>query len=1449
MTLRNVDSSRKFRPMKAFLHRGCICLLPGLFWCHLAIGQSQWNVLLQPGQAQWASRFIEAQENGPQSLIWPIALVGNEDLWEHVSEVQSLTASGVAPSMEEEALRWYTLRFDSLLSGSPESYLWSLGIFESVEPTRSYNVHSIEYTPNDDSIGRQWYHQYIRSEAAWDLTKGSTQVRIGILDTGIDYHHPEFQGQIWINTAEDANGNGRIDPWPSSELRNGVAGDFDGIDNDGNGFIDDVIGYDFADEVFDPFTGEFVSGDPDPFDDNAHGTLVAGVVGAKMDNGYGGAGIAPDCRLVILRAFGPNGTGKDDDIARAIIYATDNGVSILNFSFGDIYPSRMMQAAIQYAYVRGVVMVGSAGNGKGDNLHYPSGFAEVISVSGTTYDPNTGREFFWPLSSYGLTVDLCGPAAGILTTQPLDTLSSGEIKAFTRTQGTSFSAPMVSAAVGLLMAHRGTVTPEQARGLLRSTADDVSEKGWDHFTGAGRLNMERLLSAVGNSEVSIFTPQHDSGTPADSIWITGTVLHPEFLAYHLEYQEGTEGAGSWIPILMDQSYQQLNDTLALWDLRSLAEGEYTLRLRLDKTDGFTVEDRIRFVRDTSPPEIVVYESVSAWKDYRNAWMIRFRSSDQGRHTLHYRQQGQSIFRSETADRFTRNEDFLLEQGELSPGTYEWYIESVNLAGISGSTPIQTFVWQPVSIPRTGVNFVGNPIPMGRYLEEAQDWDGDGQLEVVMSQYNESLAFGKLMWYEFNGSFFRAVDSSDFRRILIPKGVADLNQNGAKELLVSVNDSMFVLTKAAGADFPKEVLWREEGKGRYGAEMVDMDGDGKAELAARDENDFFIYRWNGEFNQIATLTNPTPGNIAPGFARLWVADANGDGRSELLFGDADADLIVYEHRGGNNFELLLTDVTDFAEANAETLVTTGDFDGDGHDEWFVAVHTADLENADGEYDMPFWRLRIFDGNAAGQIEVVWEQYVFGFESKTYSAATAANLDLDPADEILFSTFPRTYLLEYVQGEYVASWYQDGNIQTHHAIGDFNGNGIAEFSLGRGDSAFFFERNVFYGGPQLVTSLSGRVLGPDRVELTWLPSPNATGYQLLRLPDPEQNNLAALIGPLGPTSFLDQGLQEDLPHLFVVRSLNPALSPDTSGFGNAILLTPHERPRIDSVIALTATQIEVYFSQPVQDREADKGRFVIDQDILPTAILPSGSPGRKLILSLSKPIAPGWHVLRADTTFMDAMQGVLDPNYSIANFHYEPQVDNELLLTHWRIVDDKTARLFFNFPLDEASALDSSHYLLHPVGSVVGVAWGSEDFDAIDVTIEEARFGALGYPLSISVEEVCSIAEICIGETGNTATFSSHKDDLSEVFVYPNPARPHAHFDGVRFANLTQQAHIEVFSVSGRLVQRLEERDGDGGLQWDLRDEGGFRIKPGIYLYRVFTEQGEVKEFVGKFSLVE
>ena len=280
--------------------------------------------------------------------------------------------------------RWYRMQYDT--EASPEdvasSYLNDPSV-ESASPVYGKELHVLPpaddedpaVIPNDPEYETQWHYDNtgqtngtpdadINLPEAHDITTGDPGVIISIVDSGLDLDHPEFQGMLWINSAEDANGNGVFDPEPVAD-----GGDLDGIDNDNNGFVDDVVGYDHADN--DPI--------PDGNTGGSHGTHVAGTVAAKNGNGQFGAGVAggdgtanSGARLMINQTFS-NSVGG---FAEAIVYAADMGAIVSQNSWGYTSAGSFDQAvldAIDYFRANaggpgepmdGGIFVNSSGNSK-----------------------------------------------------------------------------------------------------------------------------------------------------------------------------------------------------------------------------------------------------------------------------------------------------------------------------------------------------------------------------------------------------------------------------------------------------------------------------------------------------------------------------------------------------------------------------------------------------------------------------------------------------------------------------------------------------------------------------------------------------------------------------------------------------------------------------------------------------------------------------------------------------------------------------------------------------------------------------------------------------------------------------------------------------------------------------------------------------------------------------
>ena len=456
----------------------------------------------------------------------------------------------------------------------------------------------IRYTcvmPNDPYYLQQWTHQNMQSEQAWDIEKGDPNVVIAIVDSGVDWNHPDLAANIWSNSGE-------------------IAGN--GIDDDGNGYIDDIRGWDFVDTTSTYCADlDCTDRDNDPMDNQGHGTHCAGISGAVTNNGVGVAGMAWDCRIMALRAGYKTTTGsgalENEDSAAAIVYAADNGADVISMSFGGGPFSNLERDAINYAYSQGAVLVGSAGNDNSRSSHYPSGFDNVIAVSAT--DSSDTKAVF---SNYGSWVDVAAPGVLINSTVFDDSYVS--------MSGTSMSCPYVAGLVGLILSNNPSFTQEEVKSILHSTTDPVTSS---EYIGIGRINAYKAIQ-VDSIPIANLNSSLDDANVYGTIDITGTASGDNFQNYTLEYGVGiyptswTEIASSTTPVT--------NGILATW---SAIPGTFSIRLIVTDTTGQTSEDRVVINPQTKlylcghgqylseDPDTVdyytttVYSGSTSWDDY------------------------------------------------------------------------------------------------------------------------------------------------------------------------------------------------------------------------------------------------------------------------------------------------------------------------------------------------------------------------------------------------------------------------------------------------------------------------------------------------------------------------------------------------------------------------------------------------------------------------------------------------------------------------------------------------------------------------------------------------------------------------------------------------------------------------------------------------------------------
>lgn len=449
------------------------------------------NATLALRTLNWEGWSLEAVANQYVVQLTGIAVSMAGSVWGvddllGLGDVQGRVIEGLG--MEGMVL----IESDEGYSSSLVRALKSTDLVASIEPNV---VITAAATPNDSSYPQQWALNNtgqsggtpdadIDAKEAWDITKGSRDVVIAVVDTGVDYHHTDLKANIWTNPGE-------------------IAGN--GVDDDGNGFVDDVHGYDF------------VNNDGDPMDDNSHGTHVAGTIGAVGNNSKGVAGVAWNTSIMVLKFLDASGSGYLSDAVAALNYATmmktDYGVNVCatNNSWGGGGYYSPLNSAINAGADADMLFVAAAGNNGSNNdavASYPGNYSSnsIISVAAT--NRNDALTYF---SNYGATqVDLAAPGVNIYNT--LRNNSYGNYS------GTSMAAPHVTGTAALIWSKYPTLSYRQVRDAIFDGVDSISSLSGKVATG-GRLNAKKALQKVANTpdEPDVPSADPDAYEPNDSV--------------------------------------------------------------------------------------------------------------------------------------------------------------------------------------------------------------------------------------------------------------------------------------------------------------------------------------------------------------------------------------------------------------------------------------------------------------------------------------------------------------------------------------------------------------------------------------------------------------------------------------------------------------------------------------------------------------------------------------------------------------------------------------------------------------------------------------------------------------------------------------------------------------------------------------------------------------------
>lgn len=419
--------------------------------------------------------------------------------------------------------------------------------------------------------------QFSNRNGNWDFVENKgRKIIVAVIDTGLDYYHPDFsRDRIWLNSKETVNG----------------------IDDDGNGYIDDVMGWNFVDNNW------------NPWDRTGHGTHIAGLIAAVTNNRRGIAGINPNAVIMPLKVLSFVGQGLAHKISQAIYYAVENGARIINLSLGAVGGRKVSQAekrAIDYARKKNVLVVVAAGNeGKQSAGYGPEKRDNVITVGAT--GPDDKRAGF---SNWGPMVDIAAPGIQILSLRArrTDFTYMAKVKGYKPgtnfvgpkaqyyyASGTSFSAPMVTGVASLILSSRPNLTPAQVKRMILHSARDVSLPGWDHFTGFGLVDAKAALKANPeyflDARITGMGPVRKNG--GIFVQLSGAAVANEFGRAWVEIGKG-ENPTSWTKASDEIENAVRQGVVGLVSARKLGGSKvWILRLVVEHRNGRRREARVR----------------------------------------------------------------------------------------------------------------------------------------------------------------------------------------------------------------------------------------------------------------------------------------------------------------------------------------------------------------------------------------------------------------------------------------------------------------------------------------------------------------------------------------------------------------------------------------------------------------------------------------------------------------------------------------------------------------------------------------------------------------------------------------------------------------------------------------------------------------------------------------
>jgi len=741
------------------------------------------------------------------------------------------------------------------------------------------------YTPNDPMFNEQWYHQVIQSEAAWDYINNDEEVLVAISDSGVKWNHPDLQDNIWVNEAE-------LDETMTINWASGAISGGNGIDDDGNGYIDDVIGWSFM-------AGEEGNSSFQSFNANGHGTHVAGCAGAVADNNEGVVGpFGPFSNIKIIPIRHASTVQPSQQVsngASGIIYAADVGADIVNCSWGGDGNAELYNQVVDYATDAGTLVVAAAGNN--NNEHSPSGqdypgdSENALCVAAT--DNNDMKASF---SDYGETIDISCPGVNILSTVIRD--QDFNLNSYMAADGTSMAAPIVSGVAAMVKAKNPDFTPAEIKQALMETADNIESvnPAYAGLMGAGRINSFAALMYGKVPDISVYAynldevnPENGTNDPGELLslsialentinWldaedITITLISEssdiEIIQSELSLSQLANGEFSWI----DENSFQLH-----YNDESLTSLPLTLAITANQNQNIPYQTEIDLVIELSFQQagwpLTLSEAIESSP-------LIFDLDGDGYKEIIYGDANGNIqvkmFNGTNAAGFPLNISSdpiksAITAGDLNNDSFPELIVTTWQDGVFAIDNNGEILYN-LSVS----GFVAsNPV--------VSDINGDGNLEIIVSSLTGTLAV-----FDNSGNCMANFPANLTAGSFSPLAIADLNNDDIDDFVISLTNGDLVAISGIDGIMLPGFPYDANSPSEKGPIIADIDGDELPEIiCANNSNSVFALNHDG-----SVIFNNNFGTIK---TSVVVAQINESNNPDIIFINEDGELYLLDNLG-------------------------------------------------------------------------------------------------------------------------------------------------------------------------------------------------------------------------------------------------------------------------------------------------------------------------------------------------------------------------------------------------------------------------------------------------------------------------------------------------------------------------------------------------------------------------